>query len=107
MLDMKIGSNEFARYQRATDRGIYDFVETYRVLLTASPAGQLVKKLRRQGMSYENAVAQAEREGLNGTEGLQSAPLPTWLYLAQSRRGTARWSDGSQLCSSGGFVLAV
>ena len=39
VLDMKIGSNEFARYQRATDKGIYEFVETYRVLLTASPAG--------------------------------------------------------------------
>jgi hypothetical protein len=70
MLDMKIRSNEFARYQRATDKGIYEFVETYRMLLTASPAGKLVKKLRREGMSYESALAQAKREGLSGTEGL-------------------------------------
>ena len=39
MLDIKIDYNEFARYRLATDKGIYDFVDTYRVLLTASPAG--------------------------------------------------------------------
>jgi hypothetical protein len=66
---MKIDYNEFARYQRATDKGIYDFVDTYRVLLTASPAGKLVKKLRCQGMSYEDALAQAKRECVKGTEG--------------------------------------
>jgi hypothetical protein len=45
-------------------------VETDHMLLRASPAGRRVERLRRRGMSYEDALAQAKREKLEGTEGL-------------------------------------
>jgi hypothetical protein len=67
--EVKIGANEFASYERNPD-GIFEFVGAYHILLRASPAGRRVEQLRRRGMSYEDALAQAKRENLEGTEGL-------------------------------------
>jgi hypothetical protein len=40
------------------------------MLPRASPAGRRVEQLRHRGMSYEDALVQAKRENLEGTEGL-------------------------------------
>jgi hypothetical protein len=67
--EVRIGPNEHARYERKSG-GNFEFVGTYHMLLYASPAGKRVRQLRRRGMSYEDALARAKRENLEGTEGL-------------------------------------
>lgn len=67
--EVKIGANEFARYKRNPEN-IFEFVDTYHMLPRASPAGRRVEQLRHRGMSYEDALVQAKRENLEGTEGL-------------------------------------
>jgi hypothetical protein len=64
----RLAKNEIAEYRRSAETGTYEFVRTSLPLLNSSPAGQRVKQLRRGGMSYEDALAQAKREQLAGVE---------------------------------------